>query len=66
MPEFAIRRAVWSEDAPHLQEVRHEVFVREQGVPRIVLWTAAANPRARALFESEGFRPTMVEMTKEV
>ena len=38
MPEFAIRRAVWSEDAPHLQEVRHEVFVREQGVPLELEW----------------------------
>lgn len=41
-------------------------WLREQGVPRVMLWTAAPNDRARRLFEALGFRPTMVEMTREV
>lgn len=36
-----------------------------QGVPRVVLMTAWPNDGARALFESLGFRPTMIEMTRE-
>jgi ribosomal protein S18 acetylase RimI-like enzyme len=35
------------------------------GVPRVVLMTAWRNDRARALFERLGFRPTMLEMTRE-
>jgi predicted GNAT family N-acyltransferase len=38
MPGFTLRRTVWSEDAPRLQEVRFEVFVREQGVPLELEW----------------------------
>lgn len=41
-------------------------WLREQGVPRVLLWAAAENPRARKLFEAHGFRPTMIEMTREV
>ena len=41
-------------------------WMRERGVPRVVLWTAANNTRARQLFERLGFRPTMTEMTKEL
>lgn len=41
-------------------------WLRGHDVPRVLLWTAAANTRARALFEAEGFRPTMVEMTREL
>jgi ribosomal protein S18 acetylase RimI-like enzyme len=36
------------------------------GAPRIVLSTAQKNPGAQALFESEGFRRTMIEMTREL
>ncbi|MEW6249962.1 MAG: GNAT family N-acetyltransferase [Planctomycetota bacterium] len=36
-----------------------------RGAPRIVLSAAWANPVSRKLFESLGFRPTMVEMTRE-
>jgi RimJ/RimL family protein N-acetyltransferase len=35
-------------------------------VPRVVLWTAHANEPAQRLFEGLGFRPTMIEMTKEL
>jgi ribosomal protein S18 acetylase RimI-like enzyme len=35
------------------------------GVPRVVLMTAAANAPAQRLFERLGFRPTMIEMTRE-
>jgi ribosomal protein S18 acetylase RimI-like enzyme len=35
------------------------------GAPRVVLMAAARNDRAQLLFESLGFRPTMVEMTRE-
>lgn len=36
-----------------------------RGVPRVVLNTAEQNETARKLFASAGFRPTMVEMTRE-
>jgi ribosomal protein S18 acetylase RimI-like enzyme len=36
-----------------------------RGVPRVVLHTAARNGAAQALFARLGFRPTMVEMTRE-
>jgi ribosomal protein S18 acetylase RimI-like enzyme len=35
------------------------------GAPRVVLMAAWRNDRARALFSRLGFRPTMVEMTRE-
>jgi len=41
-------------------------WMRERGVPRVVLWTAANNTRARQLFERLGFRATMTEMTREL
>lgn len=41
-------------------------WARSRGVPRVVLWTATPNDRARHLFERLGFRSTMVEMTKEL
>lgn len=39
---------------------------KERGSPRVVLMAATANPRAQALFAKLGFRPTMVEMTREL
>jgi ribosomal protein S18 acetylase RimI-like enzyme len=36
-----------------------------RGAPRIMLWTAERNSGARRFFEGLGFRPTMVEMTRE-
>ena len=36
-----------------------------RGAPRVVLSTAARNAAAQRLFERAGFRPTMVEMTRE-
>jgi ribosomal protein S18 acetylase RimI-like enzyme len=36
------------------------------GAPRVVLSTAARNEGAQRLFASMGFRPTMVEMTREL
>jgi GNAT superfamily N-acetyltransferase len=41
-------------------------WLRAQGMPRVVLWTAAPNDVARRLFERRGFRPTMIEMTLEL
>ncbi len=41
-------------------------WLREQGMPRVVLWTAAPNDIARRLFERRGFRSTMIEMTLEL
>lgn len=41
-------------------------WLQEQGMPRVVLWTAAPNDVARRLFERRGFRPTMIEMTIEL
>jgi GNAT superfamily N-acetyltransferase len=36
-----------------------------RGVPRVMLWTAERNQAARQLFTALGFRPTMIEMTRE-
>ncbi len=36
------------------------------GAPRIVLSTAHSNQKAQLLFEKLGFRPTMIEMTREL
>jgi ribosomal protein S18 acetylase RimI-like enzyme len=41
-------------------------WVRERGVPRLMLGTAAVNEGAQRLFERLGFRRTMIEMTKEL
>lgn len=41
-------------------------WLREQGMPRVLLWAAAPNEKARRLFEAHGFKATMVEMTKEL
>jgi GNAT superfamily N-acetyltransferase len=41
-------------------------WLREQGMPRVVLGTAAQNEPARRLFEHRGFRQTMIEMTLEI
>jgi GNAT superfamily N-acetyltransferase len=41
-------------------------WLRERGMPRVVLGTAAQNEGARRLFERRGFRPTMIEMTLEL
>jgi GNAT superfamily N-acetyltransferase len=41
-------------------------WLRSRGAPRVVLWTADRNAPARRLFEQLGFRPTMVEMTREL
>jgi ribosomal protein S18 acetylase RimI-like enzyme len=41
-------------------------YLRSRGAPRVVLSTAARNGAAQRLFESAGFRPTMIEMTREL
>lgn len=40
--------------------------LREKGAPRVVLETAAKNTNAQQFFKSLGFRPTMIEMTREL
>lgn len=41
-------------------------WLKQRGMPRVVLWTAARNTGAQHLFERRGFRSTMVEMTLEL
>jgi ribosomal protein S18 acetylase RimI-like enzyme len=41
-------------------------WLRERGAPRVLLWSAAPNLAAQALFDRLGFRRTMVEMTREL
>jgi ribosomal protein S18 acetylase RimI-like enzyme len=41
-------------------------WLKDRGVARVVLGTAYANTPAQRLFERVGFRPTMIEMTKEL
>lgn len=40
-------------------------WLERNGAPRLMLWTAEQNGAARRLFARLGFRPTMVEMTRE-
>ena len=37
-----------------------------RGAPRVVIQVASLNPEAQAVFSGLGFRPTMVEMTREL
>ena len=41
-------------------------FFKSRGAPLVVLSTAERNESAQRLFASAGFRPTMVEMTREL
>ena len=41
-------------------------WLRQRGMPRVVLWTAERNDVAQRLFAALGFRRTMIEMTREV
>jgi ribosomal protein S18 acetylase RimI-like enzyme len=41
-------------------------WLQGRDVPRVVLWTAHGNEPAQRLFAALGFRPTMIEMTKEL
>ena len=41
-------------------------WLRSRGAPRVILWTAAPNAAAQALFHRFGFRDTMIEMTREL
>jgi len=41
-------------------------WLREHDAPRVILWTAAPNEAAQALFRQMGFRDTMVEMAMEL
>jgi ribosomal protein S18 acetylase RimI-like enzyme len=40
-------------------------WLETHGAPRVMLWTAQKNESAKRLFESLGFRRTMIEMTRE-
>lgn len=41
-------------------------WLRAQGAPRAIIWTAAPNTASRSLFRRFRFRETMVEMTLEL
>jgi ribosomal protein S18 acetylase RimI-like enzyme len=41
-------------------------WLRANGAPRVMLWTAAQNDGAQRLFERLGFRRTMLEMALEL
>jgi ribosomal protein S18 acetylase RimI-like enzyme len=41
-------------------------WLRDRHAPRVMLWTAAPNASAQALFRRFGFRETMLEMTMEL
>jgi GNAT superfamily N-acetyltransferase len=41
-------------------------WLRGQGAPRAIIWTAAPNEASRQIFHRFGFRETMVEMTLEL
>ena len=41
-------------------------WLKERGLARVMLWAAAPNSGAQRLFERHGFRPTMIEMTRDI
>jgi ribosomal protein S18 acetylase RimI-like enzyme len=41
-------------------------WLASRGLPRVVLGTAAGHEQAQRLFARLGFRPTMIEMTREL
>lgn len=41
-------------------------WLKDKGMPRVMLWTAEPNVGAQRLFARHGFRRTMVEMTREL
>ncbi|HSP34726.1 MAG TPA: GNAT family N-acetyltransferase [Thermoanaerobaculia bacterium] len=41
-------------------------WLRGRGAPRVIVWTAAPNETAKAMFHRLGFRDTMIEMTLEL
>jgi ribosomal protein S18 acetylase RimI-like enzyme len=41
-------------------------WLRERGMPRVILWVAQPNAPAQELFARLGFRRTMIEMTREL
>src|SRR5688572_16043796 len=41
-------------------------WLRSQGAPRVVIWTAERNDAAQRMFDRLGFRRTMIEMTREL
>ena len=41
-------------------------WMKAQGMPRVLLWTAAPNTNAQRVFERHGFRTTMLELTREI
>jgi ribosomal protein S18 acetylase RimI-like enzyme len=50
--------------ATRLVEVAAD-WLESHGAPRVMLWTAEANPAAQRLFQRLGFHRTMIEMTRE-
>lgn len=67
----ALHDVLVAETARHhgVAEALVEAFAaraRALGAPRIVLHTAVANERAQRLFARLGFRPTMLEMMREL
>jgi ribosomal protein S18 acetylase RimI-like enzyme len=62
---------VWVEDGARRRGVATRLVeaaiaaLTAKGAPRVVLHTASGNASAQALFARLGFRPTMVEMTRE-
>lgn len=41
-------------------------WLRARGMPRVMLWTADPNDAAQHLFARQGFRRTMLELTREL
>jgi ribosomal protein S18 acetylase RimI-like enzyme len=41
-------------------------WLRTHGAPRVLLWTAEQNTVAQRVFAAQGFRRTMIEMTREL
>jgi ribosomal protein S18 acetylase RimI-like enzyme len=41
-------------------------WMTQRGAPRLILETAAANETAQRFFQKRGFRPTMIEMAREL
>lgn len=64
--DLVVDPAVQRRGIGHALMAHAEAWLRERGVPRVVLWAAARNTDAARRFRASGYRDTMTEMTKEL
>lgn len=53
LPSFRVREVSWQEAGARLREIRHRVFVQEQGVPEALEWDGLDSECRHALAQSD-------------